>query len=112
MHHHHHQQQQQQRPHTRLRRSHSPLYNYTALWARDLLPRGPHTTPSSSSSTNPINPIAVHDRMVIDRRHWTRLVCAGFLVCLLVNIASMVYVFVAANSADDVLFQQFMSQAS
>jgi len=118
-HRHHEQHQQQQtaiRPHTRLRRSHSPLYNYTALWAHDLLSRGPHTSHDSSTSTNPLNPIAVSDHMGIDRQRWTRRVCVGFLVCFLVNIFSIVYVTVTLSSVDDVtdssLLQQFMSQAS
>lgn len=108
------QQQQQQtavRPHADLRRTHSPLYNYTALWARDLLP---HASPDSSSSTNPLNPIAVHDRMAVERRRWTRLVCLGFLVCILANVASTVYVFVKLNAdgdlSDRALLEQFMNQ--
>jgi len=121
-HHSHHQHQQQTasvRPHSRLRRSHSPLYNYTALWAHDLLARGPQhiTQPDSSSSTNSFNPIAVHDRNVSDRRRWTRCVCVGFVACLLVNIASIVFVSVTLGAADDLTtgnapLQQFMNQAS
>jgi len=118
-HHHHHLHQQQQttvRPHARVRRSHSPLYNYTAVWARDLLARGPHTSTESSSSTNPLNPVTVNERMVIDRRRWTRYVCLGFLVCFLVNIASIVFVTVRLSSADELtdnaLINEFLSQAS
>jgi len=114
-----HQQHQQQpavRPHTRLRRSRSPLYNYTALWADDLLPRSPHASPDSASSTNQLNPIAVHDSMAADRRRWTRWVCIGFLVCLVVNIVSIVVVAVTFSSDDDLtdntLLEQFMKQAS
>ena len=114
-----HQQQHQTaavRPHTRLRRSHSPLYNYTAVWAHDLLPRGPHTSPESSTSANPLNPVAVNERMVIGRRRWTRCVCLGFLVCFLVNIASIVFVTVRLSSADELsdnaLIEEFLSQAS
>jgi len=112
-----HQPQQTAVPsHAGLRRSHSPLYNYTALWAHDLVARGPHTSPGSSSSTNPLNPIAVHDRMVAERRRWTRWVCVGFLVCLLANVASTVFVFVTLNSDSDLsdndLLQQFMSQVN
>jgi len=112
-------QQQQQtavRPHADLRRTHSPLYNYTALWARDLLRRDPHASPGSSSSTNPLNPIAVHERMVVARRRWTRSVCLGFLACILANVASTVFVFVKLDSdgdlTDDALLQQFMRQVS
>lgn len=109
-----HQQQTAVRPHARLRRSHSPLYNYTVLWANDLLAHGPTASPNSSSSTNRLNPIAVHDHMVVDRRRWTRCVCVGFLVCFLVNVASAVFVFVTINSTDDVtddaLLQQFLRQ--
>ena len=106
------------RQHANLRRSHSPLYDYTALWAHDLIARGPRrssTAPDSSSSTNPLNPIAVHDRMVAARRRWTRWVCLGAVVCLLVNVASTVFVVVAINSdtdlvTDSALLRQFMSQ--
>ena len=113
----HHQQPQHPqtdgRQHTRLRRSHSPLYNYTALWAHDLLARGaPHTAPDSSSSTNRLNPIAVHDRMVMERRQWTRFVCACFSVCLIVNVISIVLVSVVFNPADSSLLKKFMRQAS
>jgi len=104
------------RQHARLRRSHSPLYNYTALWARDLLSRGSNTSPNSTSSDVPLNSSAVHDRLSLDRQRWTRCVCVFFVVCLLVNVASSVFVFVrlksAADVTDDALFQQFMNQAS
>jgi len=103
------QHQQQQRPvreHAGLRRTDSPLYNYTALWVNDLFPRGPN----SSSSTSPVNPI---DRMVKARQRWTRSVCAGFVVCLLANVASTVFVCVTLNSdrqiTDHALIRQFMS---
>jgi len=94
------------RSHASLRRTHSPLYDYTASWANDLFP------PAR-------NPIDAHDRMVAARRRWTRSVCVGFVVCLVANVASTVYVCVTLDTDhdddddndDDALIRQFMSQA-
>jgi len=50
--------------------------------------------------------------MVMERRQWTRFVCACFSVCLIVNVISIVLVSVVFNPADSSLLQKFMKQAS
>jgi hypothetical protein len=86
------------------------LYNYTTLWAKDLLPR----STTAPASDNCINPMLVNDYSISARRRWARCVCAGFLLSFVVNVASTVFVVVrlqsAATATDDRFVERFLRQ--